>query len=85
MTSNPLTPHEIHTLREIIREQEQSARRGGRELAGPWLTIKRLLDEREDLKEDNLCLGIIAEKYLELTKNEPTVSLEEIEKRYGLT
>lgn len=51
MTSNPLTPHEIHTLREIIREQEQSARRGGRELAGPWLTIKRLLDEREADKQ----------------------------------
>lgn len=51
MTTNPLTPHEIHTLREIIREQEQSAARGGREFAGPWLTIKRLLDERENLRD----------------------------------
>ena len=49
MSSIPITPHEVHTLREIIREQEQSAKRDGRELAGPWLTIKRLLDERDNL------------------------------------
>lgn len=83
--TNPLTPHEVHILREIIREQEQSARRSARELSGPWLTIKRLLDEREELKEDCLCLGILAEKYVELTKDEPTVSLEELKKRYGLS
>lgn len=47
---NPLTPHEVHTLREIIREQRQAAARGGRELMNPWLAVERLLDERETLK-----------------------------------
>lgn len=51
MTTNPLTPHEVHTLREIIREQRQAAARSGRDLLNPWLAVERLLDERENLKD----------------------------------
>lgn len=85
MTTNPLTPHEIHTLREIIREQEQSAARGGREFAGPWLTIKRLLDERQELKEECEVLAVLAQNYVDSIKPEDCIPLEEIKKRYGLT
>lgn len=50
MSTNPLTPSELHTVRAMVREQEHAAVSNGREFAGPWLIIKRLLAERDEDK-----------------------------------
>lgn len=79
-----ITAADLQTVRALLIEFEADARRNGHELRRPWSFIRDLLKEREEMREDNICLGILAEKYLEIVKDEPTVSLEEIMKKYGI-
>lgn len=70
----------LDELYHVLRVNEANAKR----LEGATRRISQLRAKKRELYEDCVSLSILAERYIEATKDEPVAPLEKIKEKYGL-